>query len=154
MQAMWIYGCFVIGVTMSLASAQGFAPFGFMDQECLDCFCQASSSCDLNIGCNNVGPSQYYCGPFQISFSYWQDGGSPGSDPNDPLDFEICLNNRRCAEAAVRGYMTKWGRDCDNNGVVNCYDFARIHMAGPYGCNGTWVLTTDFWTRFKACYRF
>ncbi|XP_076349240.1 lysozyme-like [Tachypleus tridentatus] len=123
-----------------------------VSRECLDCLCEASSGCNLETGCHNLGGSNYFCGPYVISYSYWVDAGRPGEIPDNPLDFESCLTNLQCAETTVEGYMKKWTRDCDRNGQISCNDFARIHKAGPFGCNGTWVLTTDFWSIFKQCY--
>lgn len=134
-----------------LIDGQGFLSPGYIHPSCLECICQASSGCS-NKECHSNGPTLYYCGPFHISYSYWVDGGSPGADINNPLDFEVCLNDRSCAESAVRGYMQKWGHDCDYNSVTDCYDYARIHKSGPYGCNGTWVTTTDYWKTFLNCY--
>ncbi|XP_022236677.1 lysozyme 1-like, partial [Limulus polyphemus] len=112
----------------------------------------ASTGCNLETGCYHLVGSNYFCGPYVISHTYWVDAGQPGEDPDNPVDFEVCLKNPQCAEAAVEGYMKKWAQDCDHDGQISCNDFARIHKAGPFGCNGTWVLTTDFWSTFKQCY--
>ncbi|XP_076360620.1 invertebrate-type lysozyme 2-like [Tachypleus tridentatus] len=125
-----------------------------VSNDCLYCLCQASSGCNFNKECHNDGGTNYFCGGYVISYGYWKDGGSPGFNPSNPHDFEVCLKDKQCAEAAVEGYMRKWKRDCDRDGQITCNDFARIHKAGPYGCNGTWVLGTQYWTRFKECYRY
>ncbi|XP_067137528.1 lysozyme 2-like [Centruroides vittatus] len=138
-------------VVFVMVVGQGFHPSGYIHPSCLECMCQASSGCK-DTQCHSNGPNQYYCGPFHISYTYWVDGGSPGADPNNPFDFEECLNDRSCAEGAVRGYMQKWGHDCNYDGLVDCYDYARIHKSGPYGCNGTWVTSTDYWKVFLNCY--
>ena len=57
---------------------------------------------------------------------YWSDAGKPGNTGRSD-DFEHCLNDRNCAEVAVRGYMSKWKKDCNNDGVIDCLDFAAIH---------------------------
>ena len=67
-------------------------------------------------------------------------------------DFENCLTNKPCAEAAIKGYMQRWGQDCNGDGYIGCYDWALLHKAGPTACNGTWVQKTDFWFNFKMCY--
>ncbi|XP_054715972.1 invertebrate-type lysozyme 6-like [Uloborus diversus] len=134
--------------------AQGFKPAGQITQECLDCICEASSDCVEDIGCVNEDPGQYFCGPYYISYAYWRDGGSPGENSEDPLDFEKCLTHRKCAEAAIRGYMQKWGQDCDGDQQINCFDWARLHKSGPEACNSTWTLNSSYWSKFIACYRY
>ena len=63
---------------------------------------------------------------FISRLSYWADAGKPGNNGGSN-DFEYCLNDKNCAEVAVRGYMSKWKRDCNNDGVIDCLDFAAIH---------------------------
>ncbi len=87
---------------------------------------KASSGCDLRTKCHNSGPNAYFCGPYQISWAYWADAGKPGNTGHSQ-DFEYCLNNKHCAEVAVRGYMTKWQKDCNNDGTIDCLDYAAIH---------------------------
>lgn len=67
-------------------------------------------------------------------------------------DFETCLTNRTCAEEAVRGYMRKYGQDCDASAYVDCYDYARIHKLGFGQCSGDAILSTDYWEKFEICY--
>lgn len=67
-------------------------------------------------------------------------------------DFETCLTNRTCAEEAVRGYMRKYGQDCDGNGEINCDDFVRIHKLGFGACGGEAILDTDYWKKYDICY--
>lgn len=43
---------------------------------------------------------------FDICRAYWADAGKPGST-GFSNDFENCLIDKNCAEAAVRGYMAK-----------------------------------------------
>ncbi|GIX92934.1 lysozyme [Caerostris darwini] len=122
-----------------------------VDQRCMDCLCQASSDCDETIKCHNAGGNSYFCGPYVISWAYWHDGGRPG-DKGRAHDFENCLTNKTCAEEAVRGYMRKYGQDCDSNGVIDCQDFARIHKLGFGQCGGDAILDTDYWQKFEVCY--
>lgn len=96
------------------------------------CLRQASSGCKSNIRCHNTGSGQYFCGPYQISWAYWADAGKPGSN-GFSNDFENCLVDRNCAEAAVRGYMSKYGNvDCIGpndipDSEISCFDYAAIH---------------------------
>lgn len=45
--------------------------------------------------------------------------------------------------------MKRFGQDCDQNGVINCYDYAAIHKFGGYGCSQK--LPTDYANKFNAC---
>ena len=65
-----------------------------------------------------------YCGPYLLSWAYWSDGGQPGGD------YATCANNKGCAQQAVQGYMNKWERDCNGDGLIDCTDFAAIHKLG------------------------
>ncbi|XP_074595709.1 uncharacterized protein LOC141850866 isoform X2 [Brevipalpus obovatus] len=118
-------------------------------QQCLNCICQASSGCDLSKKCHNAGGGAYFCGPYQISWSYWSDGNKPGYR-GGPHDFENCLNDKQCAEQAVIGYMSKWARDCNDDGIVNCADYAAIHKAGPHSCNAQWLYESSYWKTFQS----
>ncbi|XP_042901850.1 lysozyme [Parasteatoda tepidariorum] len=142
----------IVTICISLLHGQGFAPAGQIPEKCFDCLCEAASECDEAAECFNKGPGQYLCGPYHISYEYWKDSGKPGENPDDPLDFEKCLNSRPCAEAAIKGYMQKWGNDCDGDMKIDCFDWARIHKGGPRSCNDTWILNTDFWARFSHCF--
>ncbi len=98
---------------------------GPVSADCLTCLCRASSGCELNKQCHGE-----FCGPYLITWSYWRDGGSPGGD------YVRCALDKRCAESAIQGYMRKWSRDCNGDGIVDCDDYAAIHK------NGRTVLTT------------
>lgn len=53
---------------------------------------------------------------------------------------------------AVVNYMNKWGTDCDGDGLVTCYDYARMHKAGRSGCSpAEWVDNTEYWGQFQEC---
>ncbi|XP_076327795.1 lysozyme 2-like [Tachypleus tridentatus] len=140
--------CGIIAVVTVFVSGQR----SLVSQECLICLCEASSGCDFSAQCHSSEDGNYFCGAYMITYAYWKEGGSPGYDPSNPHDFEVCLKDRKCAEEAVVGYMEKWKNDCDNDGKITCKDFARIHKAGPIGCNTTWVLNTDYWDVFKKCF--
>ncbi|KAI7685364.1 Lysozyme 3 [Sarcoptes scabiei] len=121
------------------------------DRRCLDCMCLASSGCKPNIKCHNVANGGYFCGPYQISWAYWADAGKPG-DAGFANDFETCLNKKSCAESTVRGYMAKWGNDCNADGRVDCFDFAAIHKTGPGNCQQKWLYESKYWKEFNRCY--
>ncbi|XP_002410814.3 lysozyme 2 [Ixodes scapularis] len=136
--------CLVLCAVLGAAVAQTVDD---VTRQCLDCICQASTKCNTKLACTNAGPNSYYCGPYQISYAYWVDAGKPGDYPH----FEGCLKDKRCSEATVVNYMNKWGTDCDGDGVVTCYDYARMHKAGRTGCPATWVDSTDYWDLFEQC---
>jgi len=115
-------------------------------QKCLDCICYGSSKCNVELGCrHNGGVEGNICGPFQMTELYWIDGGKPGTD------FQSCALNRTCSEETVLNYMTRYSKDCDSDNEVTCYDFAKIHSAGPKQCDLPWIRLTRYWTGFLEC---
>ncbi|GFS89004.1 uncharacterized protein NPIL_473341, partial [Nephila pilipes] len=122
-----------------------------VDQSCMECICQASSSCDLTAKCNYEGTHDYFCGPYVISWAYWYDGGKHGFT-GKPDDFETCLVDKECAEKTVRGYMRRYGRDCDGSGTVDCSDFARMHKLGFKQCGSDSILDSAYWQSFELCH--
>lgn len=119
--------------------------FGFQPTEqCLRCICEASTGCDLRQRCNGQ-----FCGPYLLSWPYWQDAGSPGAN------FYECANDINCAQTAVRTYMRKHAQDCDRNGQLTCDDFAAVHQLGGASCAVGWeqVRTSLYWNNFKRCFR-
>ncbi|KAG8177282.1 hypothetical protein JTE90_026729 [Oedothorax gibbosus] len=121
-----------------------------VSQDCMECICKASSGCDETLKCHQaVGGGGYLCGPYVVSWAYWYDGGRPG-DKGKPEDFETCVTNRTCAEIAVRGYMLRYGRDCDDNKLIDCQDFARIHKLGFDQCSRE-IWDTEYWAKFETC---
>lgn len=108
--------------------------------QCLRCLCAASTGCDLKRPC--IGD---HCGPYLISWNYWSDAGRPGKD------FVSCALNRACAEEAIQGYMRKWTRDCNGDGIVDCDDFAAIHKLGPHMCRSEAITSTAYWREYEKC---
>uniref|UniRef100_A0A1B6MU71 lysozyme n=1 Tax=Graphocephala atropunctata TaxID=36148 RepID=A0A1B6MU71_9HEMI len=97
-----------------------------VSDKCLHCLCLANTNCNWNIGCTDQG----VCGGQAIGGPYFQDCNVPGRS------YKGCANNRKCADTCVRNYMARYKKDCDGNGIINCWDFARIHRLGPFGCDG------------------
>ncbi|XP_054154180.1 uncharacterized protein LOC128952764 [Oppia nitens] len=139
---------FVIAIVIAIL---GVSHGQDVSQSCLQCICKASSGCKLNTKCHNSGPNAYFCGPYQISWAYWSDAGKPGNTGHSN-DFENCLNDKLCAEVAVKGYMSKWQTDCNNDGVIDCLDFAAIHKAGASSCNQQWLYNSQYWQVFRQCH--
>lgn len=59
-----------------------------------------------------------------------------GDDADDPGAFEKCVNEPLCAARTVQNYLLKFKQDCNADDVINCYDYASIHLLGGYGCTG------------------
>lgn len=114
---------------------------------CLGCICEAASGCNTTIGCNGD-----VCGPFRITWAYWADAGKPTlnneANTNDGA-YPRCVNDAFCASRAVQGYMTKFGRDCNGDGVINCDDFIRIHRHGGNACSSP--LNDKYENVYKTC---
>lgn len=97
---------------------------------------------DKNMQINLIGE---FCGPYLISWAYWADGGKPGAD------YVTCANNKICAEHAIQGYMNKWKRDCNGDGIIDCNDYAAIHKLGPHSCNSQALFQSDYWVSYESC---
>ncbi|XP_018332491.1 invertebrate-type lysozyme 3 [Agrilus planipennis] len=141
-----ISAVFTFYVTVSLVKAQrGDLP---VNQACLGCLCEAISGCDLNKKCSGD-----VCGPFQMTWPYWADGGKPTinkESPDSPTAYANCANDPYCAALAVQGYMSKYQQDCNGDGKIDCDDFAAIHKIGGYGCRGV-VLPDPYNSRYQQC---
>jgi len=119
---------------------------------CLGCLCEASTQCNVTVGCHTPYSGAYFCGPFLISWAYWSDAGKPvikGDDPDVKGAFENCVNDLYCAALTVRQYMAEFAEDCDKNGAVTCTDFVLIHKLGYTQCNGN--LSGRFGQKFEEC---
>lgn len=100
---------------------------------CLGCICQAVSNCNRTLACNGE-----VCGLFRITRPYWADAKKTvqnGETADSPGAFEHCVNEPLCAARTVQSYMSRFQQDCNNDGVINCYDHAAIHIHGGYGCS-------------------
>ncbi|XP_018028109.2 invertebrate-type lysozyme 3, partial [Hyalella azteca] len=67
--------------------------------------------------------------------------------------FANCANDVFCAADTVINYMTKFRQDCNGDGLVDCEDFAYIHVLGGYGCRGADFPSSPFYSRFSNCRR-
>ncbi|XP_075210755.1 uncharacterized protein LOC142318105 [Lycorma delicatula] len=116
-----------------------------MTDDCINCICEAASDC--RVGTFTDG-SVY--GPFRITEPYWKDAESPKvTSGNGNSSFVACANDLECSERTVRAYMSKYQFDCNGDGVVNCSDYAAIHINGPYACEKP--LPNNYLTRFLRC---
>ena len=121
-----------------------------MSSECMECICEAASGCNLEAKCTGLPLDETgrTCGPFQLSSNYWRLGGRIGGD------FETCVTEKECAEKTVTRFIQRMAFDCNEDGVVDCLDYAAIHRAGPKSCNTQWLSESTFWNSFEQCYGF
>ncbi|XP_055909740.1 uncharacterized protein LOC129944384 [Eupeodes corollae] len=119
------------------SSTRGRGAFD-VSEACLQCICEAGTGC-LPAKCS----SGLDCGIFRISQPYWIDAGSPTvkggiygeeSGTYSQKAYLQCVNNPFCAARAVKDYIGRYIRDCDSDGMIDCYDYAAIHLQGPTGC--------------------
>jgi len=126
---------------------------------CLNCICDASTGCISDTHCDEKNAYKG-CGYFQITYAYYEDCGMPGKSPTeeDPARAWIrCANNFFCASQCVEQYMHKFAPSCasgigDDLAKLPCYEYARIHFAGPAGCNSTSASTNAFVDVVNACF--
>ncbi|BES87788.1 Destabilase [Nesidiocoris tenuis] len=114
---------------------------------CLGCICEAISDCNITTACNGD-----VCGLFRITWPYWSDAGKPVlkfDNPQDPGAYQRCVTDPSCGAQAVNGYMAKFGQDCNNDGNIDCWDFAAIHKLGGYNCRQN--IDPVYWAKFSNC---
>jgi hypothetical protein len=123
-----------------------------LSRECMECICDASSGCNQQATCPVDDPSSNHlprtCGPYQFDRTYWTLSGRPGRS------FESCANEKSCAEESVGRFVHQMSFDCNEDGVIDCLDYAAIHRAGPKSCNSQWFLESPYWSSFEQCYGF
>ncbi|XP_063829396.1 lysozyme-like [Ostrinia nubilalis] len=118
---------------------------------CLRCLCHVAG-CDMSHGCTDG-----YCGPFYISRVYWVDAGRP-TLPEDNPDrveaFEDCAKDYYCSIKIVENYMARFGKDCNKDGVTDCFDYMMINYHGGRACTGPLFLTMHglrWLNKYKQC---
>lgn len=42
-------------------------------------------------------------------------------------------------------------QDCNQDGIIDCEDFARIHKNGPGACGDLQLLQTEYYQKFAQC---
>ncbi|XP_054266716.1 invertebrate-type lysozyme 3-like [Macrosteles quadrilineatus] len=107
-----------------------------IDSACVKCLCEfinEESSCSYLVGCHND-----VCGPYGITEPYWTDAGRPRYENGKSKNkYKECTNSASCAELTIKNYMDKYAQDCNDDGRIDCYDYAAIHANGPAGCKGS-----------------
>lgn len=92
-----------------------------------------------------------------MSRIYWTDAESPvllGDTPKRIKAFEDCANTYYCAVTIIKNYMSKYAKDCNDDGVTDCLDYAMIHINGGPGCSTPLSQTENgraFLNKFKEC---
>ncbi|CAG9130628.1 unnamed protein product [Plutella xylostella] len=119
-------------VIFILCSSTCFGVFiSNLNETCFRCLCHVTG-CDLAATCGGG-----YCGPFYISRLYWIDAGKVTLENDDPERDEAysdCARNYYCSIKIVEAYMAKYGKDCNGDGVTDCYDYMMINHNGGHGC--------------------
>lgn len=96
-------------------------------------------------------------GPFSISRIYWADAGKvifPDDNPNRENAFSDCAKDYQCASRILTSYMIKYAKDCNDDKVVDCLDYAAIHLNGYPSCHvdlETIIHGRDFLNRYRKC---
>ncbi|XP_049315211.1 uncharacterized protein LOC105227143 [Bactrocera dorsalis] len=124
-----------------------------ISEACVQCICETVNLCRPAKCRDDVD-----CGVFRISHLYWLDAGKPTLDADDSSNSIIntmytdCVNNMDCATRAVTAYISKYARDCDGNGAIDCRDYIALHLLGPTGCvQSKGVLANAFEQRMEDC---
>jgi len=115
------------------------------EAKCLNCIRNVSTLLGVDVMKRCEG---YYCGQYQISYTYWAEAGKPGNNQG-ARDYEKCARDKVCAEQTVKAYFKKFKRDCNNDGVIDCLDMAALHKAGPTSCSSDWFYKSRFWVAFN-----
>ncbi|XP_052743211.1 lysozyme-like [Bicyclus anynana] len=104
-----------------------------LTESCFRCLCYASTACATSHGCTGG-----YCGPFNISRVYWVDSNRvvmPEDDPDRNHAWDDCARHYDCATRIIEGYLQRYGRDCNGDGVTDCYDYMMVNGNGGPGCH-------------------
>ncbi|XP_050665869.1 lysozyme 1-like [Leptidea sinapis] len=109
-----------------------------LNGSCIRCLCHVAG-CDLSHTCSGG-----YCGPFYISKVYWVDAGKP-TLPDDSPDrdeaFEDCARDFYCSVKIIESYMARFGKDCNGDGVTDCFDYMMINHNGGRACSSPLFLS-------------
>uniref|UniRef100_A0A1A9VX59 lysozyme n=1 Tax=Glossina austeni TaxID=7395 RepID=A0A1A9VX59_GLOAU len=117
---------------------------------CLGCLCEATSGCNQTAICNYGA-----CGLFRVTYAYWVDGGKltlNNESPDSSEAFPNCVNDPYCAANTIQNYMIRYKQDCNDDGEINCYDYAAIHRLGGHGCKG--ALPPSYYETLNSCLRY
>ncbi|XP_046969446.1 lysozyme-like [Vanessa cardui] len=142
--------CLLAAVLFWTNSAGVFIPN--LTEACYRCLCHVSTRCLTSHECTGG-----YCGPFNISKVYWIDSGKvtlPDDDPIRSHAWEDCARSYYCSKRIIEGYLEKFGKDCNGDGVTNCFDYMMINGNGGYGCTAPLNRTENgrrWLSRYEEC---
>ncbi|CAG7786690.1 unnamed protein product, partial [Allacma fusca] len=111
---------------------------GQISDGCIECICYAMSGNCEKAPCNDCG---------SIGQLYWTDGNM--YNPNDK-PYATCVVDPQCSRQTIKGYMKRYGGDCNNDGIVNCLDYLKIHNTGLDECENADLGHVG--TRFNSCW--
>nr|AGK40908.1 i-type lysozyme 5 [Nilaparvata lugens] len=100
--------------------------------ECLNCICETINCTAANSKCKGD-----ICGRFSIDRANWKDAGHPTvlfDDVESDGAFERCANDFECARLTIKKYMDTHPHDCNNDSIIDCYDYGAIHFSGTFKC--------------------
>ncbi|XP_041981994.1 lysozyme-like isoform X2 [Aricia agestis] len=123
-----------------------------LSEACFRCLCYVSTKCDQGATCRGG-----YCGPFNISRVYWVDAGRPVLPEDDPernRAWEDCARSYDCAQTIILGYLQRFGKDCNSDGVTDCFDYMMVNGNGGYGCTAPLADTANgrrWLARYDEC---
>ncbi|RZF47247.1 hypothetical protein LSTR_LSTR004956 [Laodelphax striatellus] len=122
-----------IAVQAAVVRESGADELPEFTEACLGCICDATSACNLTIGC-----TAGLCGPFLIGRQYWFDAGAPvlaGDSWQRSGAYEACTVDPYCSTSTMYNYMSRYIQDCNGDGEITCDDYARIHYLGGLQCD-------------------
>ncbi|XP_017128576.1 uncharacterized protein LOC108146861 isoform X1 [Drosophila elegans] len=122
--------------------------------ECLACMATTATD-NIPAICGNRGRGKEPCGIYRISHGYWQDAlRTIDTDDSLAQDYERCVVVKDCAERIVRGYVQRYGWDCNGDGRIECRDHVILHMRGPGGCRRQKPLGEGNENRLENCLKY
>jgi hypothetical protein len=124
-----------------------------IESSCFNCICEATSGCDQRARCRTNEFGEFVCGPFALNRFFWTEAGKPG-DQGSANAFESCALDRSCAQHTIQSYVNRNPIDCNDDGAIDCLDFAALARLGKAACNLHSLLDSNYWTRFQQCYGF
>ncbi|XP_017836514.1 lysozyme [Drosophila busckii] len=143
---------FAFAAAPALVQSQGYVLDKPVTELCLTCICEAISGCNATAICTN--PIKGACGIFRITWAYWVDAGKltiNNEKPDSQRAFINCANDPHCAADTVQNYMKKFNQDCNEDGEMDCLDYARIHKLGAYGCGLDKDMPYSYQSTFDEC---
>ncbi|XP_034834939.1 lysozyme-like [Maniola hyperantus] len=123
--------CLVASICLWASTVGVFIPN--LSDACYRCLCYVSTTCATSHGC-----TAGYCGPFNISRVYWVDAGRvtlPEDNPDRNHAWEDCARSYDCAKRIIEGYLQRFGKDCNGDGITDCFDYMMVNGNGGYGCS-------------------